>query len=330
MTTDTTKTPEVWIFAEQHGNKVAPTVCQLITKARSIAPNFQVVVILLETPDQHLETELAAYGPDRVVIVADPRIQQAADAELASILATLALRYQPNSFLFGATALGRSLAPRVQAKLQTGLTADCLDFRFEGELLIQTKPSYGDNIMCEIVCPKRRPQMATARPNTFAAAKVAPEQICQDFQRITELSWPVVPHFEILKEQLLPQDQAGLAKAKRIVAIGRGAADAASIAAARDLADNLNGQLGVTRPLTDDAQFTVADQIGQSGATVAPELLFCCGISGAVQFLSGITNAKTVVAVNSDAHAAIFAAADFAYVGDAQPFLTALNRRLQN
>ncbi|MFC6315430.1 electron transfer flavoprotein subunit alpha/FixB family protein [Lapidilactobacillus achengensis] len=323
-----TKIPEVWIFAEHQQNQIEPTVLQLISKAQAIAPTFKVVAVLLEAPDQQLEQTLAAYGPDQILAVKQSQLEQVADVEQAMILQQLVQARQPNSFLFGATALGRSLAPRLQAKLQTGLTADCLDLYFEDELLVQVKPSYGDNIMCEITCPERRPQMATVRPNTFAAVPVEADQVCQEIEVLTDLTWPKVAHFDILNEQVIPTPPASLAQADRIVALGRGAADPASVATARQLTAALNAQLGVTRPLTDDPQFAVSNQIGQSGQTVAPELLFCCGISGAVQFLTGITQAQTVVAINSDAQAAIFGVADYGFVGDAKAFMTALNHAL--
>ncbi|WP_261805970.1 electron transfer flavoprotein subunit alpha/FixB family protein [Lapidilactobacillus luobeiensis] len=321
-----TKIPEVWIFAEQQLGQIEPTVFQLLTRAREIAPRFKVVAVLFETPTQHLAATLAEYGPDKILVVQDPRLAQVADAEQATLLAHLVQRDQPNSFLFGATALGRSLAPRLQAKLQTGLTADCLALHFEDELLVQTKPSYGDNIMCEIVCPDKRPQMATVRPNTFAAQKVEPDRSRPELEVVTDLPWPEVAHFQIIAEKKVATPQTGLSQAKRIIALGRGAADAASKTVARSWAQKIDAQIGVTRPLTDGGGFSVKDQIGQSGQTVAPELLFCLGISGAVQFLSGITNAKVIVAVNPDPQAAIFSVADYGFVGEANGFLTALQQ----
>lgn len=100
------------------------------------------------------------------------------DSVIANFLAQFAEERHPNSFLFGATVLGKAIAPRVQAKLKTGLTADCLNIKFEDGILVQTKPSYGDNIMCEMIYPNYRPQMATIRPGVFNKVEgtfVAPE-----------------------------------------------------------------------------------------------------------------------------------------------------------
>jgi len=162
--------PELWVVAERRLDHIEPTTQQLITKANQLAGDrFHVVTILLEATNDHLEDELTAYGPAEIRVVRDDRFPTATDAELADALKQLIDAAQPNTVLFGATITGRSIAPRLQAKLQTGLTADCLDLRFDDDTLVATKPSYGDNIMCEIICPDRRPQMATVRPNTFVA-----------------------------------------------------------------------------------------------------------------------------------------------------------------
>src|SRR5690606_11056983 len=142
-----------------HQQMIQPVTYQLITKANEIKKDKKVVVVLFETTKQSLETSLIQYGPDEIIIIKDERIKNAADSLIAELLAQLNARRHPNSIIFGATVIGRSVSARLQAKLQTGLTADCLDLTFEEDLLIQTKPSYGDNIMCEIICPNHFPEM---------------------------------------------------------------------------------------------------------------------------------------------------------------------------
>ena len=313
--------PELWVVAERRLDHIEPTTQQLITKANQLAGDrFHVVAVLLEATTDHLEDELTTYGPDEIRVVRDDRFPTATDAELADALKQLVDAAQPNTVLFGATITGRSIAPRLQAELQTGLTADCLDLRFDDDTLVATKQSYGDNIMCEIICPDRRPQMATVRPNTFVAqptpngAELTTAKV--DFHPVTRLhvtaATPVV------------NTATTVGDASRVVALGRGAASAATIDAATQLAERLGGRIGVSRPLTDQDRFTHDDQIGQSGNTIHPDLILNFGISGAVQYLVGMQDSQTIVSVNSDPNAPIFATSDYGYVGDAQAFMTAL------
>lgn len=313
--------PELWVIAERRLDHIEPTTQQLITKAKVLAGDqFSVVAILLEATNDRLENELTAYGPDEIRVVRDDRFPTATDAEHADALQQLVTAYQPNSILFGATITGRSIAPRLQAKLQTGLTADCLDLRFDDDTLVATKPSYGDNIMCEIICPDHRPQMATVRPNTFVAAPAAGDATITT----ATVTFHPVDRLEVKAATPVVNTATTVGDASRVVALGRGAASAATIDSATKLAEKLGGRIGVSRPLTDQDRFTHDDQIGQSGNTIHPELILNFGISGAVQYLVGMQDSQTIVAVNADENAPIFDVADYGYVGDAQAFMTAL------
>src|SRR5690554_6358780 len=158
---------EIWIYVEHHNNIVHPVTHQLITKANEIKNNKKVVAILLEDNKQELEKDLVKYGPDEIIIFKNKRVKNAPDSLIAKLITQLTNNSMPNAMLFGATVLGRSISARLQAQLLTELTADCMDLSYEDDLLIQIKPSYGDNIMCEIICPNHFPQMATVRPNIF-------------------------------------------------------------------------------------------------------------------------------------------------------------------
>lgn len=316
---------EIWIMAEREVDHVAPVTGQLITKARAIAGDKRVVVVLFERPDQDLEAVLNGFGPDKILVAKDATFDQPTDVMLASALADLVKAHKPNTLLFGATPLGRSVAPRVQAKLQTGLTADCLDLYFEDNLLVQVKPSYGDNVMCEIICPDTWPQMASVRPNTFAAQQVegAHAEIVPVDVTITAL-----PGAKVVRQALKVSTATGINGANKVLAIGRGAETDALIASTRRIAEALGASVGVTRPLTDRPDFTVEQQIGQSGSTIAPEFLLNLGVSGAVQYQVGITQSKLIVSVNRDGKAPIFEQSDYVFVGDTKAFIDALSSRI--
>jgi len=316
---------EIWIVAEQHQNMIIPVTYQLISKANTIKGDKKVVVILFETSKQTLENLIKNYGPDEIIVIKNDKLLEAPDSLIADLLAQLNHLRKPNSILFGATVVGRSVSPRLQAKLRTGLTADCLDLSFEDDLLIQTKPSYGDNVMCEIVCPNNLPQMATVRPNIFIAKKETKDVVITE---IKDLLFKTNNAITVRTETPLLSKSDNLVNASKVIAIGRGIAQKDEIDLAYQLANKLGAKVGVTRPLTDLAQFSVDDQIGQSGSSISPKFLLTLGIHGAAQFTSGIGKSNIIVAVNTNPKAPIFDSADYSYVGDAAEFVKELLKAL--
>lgn len=311
---------EIWVFVQLNGQTIEPTSLQLITKAREIAGDRQVVALVTETTMINAEVVVKEYGPDKIVVLKDDQLHNASDGEIADALAQVVTDLKPNSLLFPATVLGRSVAPRLQAKLKTGLTADCLDIYFDGDDLVQVKPTYGDDIMCEIICPDVRPQMATIRPNIFKAVKHTSDTKTINYA----FTFHPEANIEVLSETPVINSSANISDAKTVIALGRGANNEKVIEKAEKLAGKLGGMVGVSRPLTDNAEFSHENQIGQSGNTIAPDLLINFGVSGAVQYAVGIENAKKVVSINTDATAPIFGKSDYAFVGDADAFMSAL------
>lgn len=240
---------ENWIFAETELQKINPVTYQLITKMNQVSHD-PVVVILIEGKSAKLENDLAEYGPDKILVIKDDDLASGDDLEVTNALDQLIKQKgTPNTFIFPATVVGRSIAPRLQARLRTGLTADCLDLSFEGDLLVQTKPSYGDNIMCDITIPNHQPQMATARPNVFSAEKKNNESLQVEY--ISNLTWQKDAQLEIKSQVLPPKTSDSVVDADRIVALGRGNNSEAAIKTAEKLAERLHANVGVTRPLTD-------------------------------------------------------------------------------
>jgi len=313
---------ENWIFAENDLQTINPVTFQLITKMNQISSD-PVVVILIEKTTDNLEEELIPYGPDKIITIKDDQLPEGDDLEITDALDDLINKLgTPNTFVFPATISGRSIAPRLQARLNTGLTADCLDLKFEDDLLVQIKPSYGDNIMCEITIPKHHPQMATVRPNVFVADKKINDNL--RIENISDIQWKKDTQLEI-KSHILPSKITNdITKSNRIVALGRGSKTQQAIQSAKNLSNKLHAAIGITRPLTDLKEFTISEQIGQSGQTVAPDILINLGISGAVQYTSGISNAKIIISANTDENAQIFKYSDYFFVGNALDFANAL------
>lgn len=318
---------DIWVIAQVDAEgALLPVVFELVGKALELAEarGCQVVAVLGEAGRAPRQAErLAATGVAEVIHAVDERLAHA-DAEVfAQWICALAEERRPEAMLFGATAFGRELAPRVAVRLQTGLTADCtaLDIDPKTGALLQTRPAFGGNLMATIECPAHRPQMATVRPGVFAAPECvtaeagASVDLAAGIITQAPLAHEVAPRVTVLGIE--PVTGGSSAQAERLVVVGRGIGSKKNLPLMERLAELLHAELGCTRPLVEAGWLDYAHQVGQTGAAVAPKLLVSIGVSGAIQHLAGIGGAETVVAINEDAAAPIFGVADYAVVGDA-------------
>lgn len=318
---------DIWVIAQVDAEgALLPVFFELVGKALELAEarGCQVVAVLGEAGRAPRQAErLAATGVAEVIHAVDERLAHA-DAEVfAQWICALAEERRPEAMLFGATAFGRELAPRVAVRLQTGLTADCtaLDIDPKTGALLQTRPAFGGNLMATIECPAHRPQMATVRPGVFAvpecvtAGAGAGADLAAGIITQALLAPEVAPRVIVLGIE--PVTGGSIAQAERLVVVGRGIGSKKNLPLMERLAELLHAELGCTRPLVEAGWLDYAHQVGQTGAAVAPKLLVSIGVSGAIQHLAGIGGAETVVAINEDAAAPIFGVADYAVVGDA-------------
>lgn len=235
------------------------------------------------------------------------------------------LKRRPQIILFGATAIGKTLAPTLAAKLETGLTADCTGLEIDPETgnLKMIRPAYSGNALATVVCQNHRPQMATVRPGVFV-----PEPV--EFHKITaqaDLS-NVRKRMEIVRN---PNDaeKCCLYDAQFIIAGGRGLGAPENFQYLEELAEMLGGAVGASKAVVDIGWRTEDLQIGLSGKSVAPVVYIACGISGAIQHLEGIRRADITVAINADPQAPIFDYADYGLVGDVLEIVPELIRQLR-
>lgn len=311
---------DFWVFVQvDEAGLPLPVAHELLGRARQLADarGCRLVALLAEAPGGAPQTpgRLIADGADEVIVCRDERLASL-DAEVfAAWICALARELHPEVILYGATAFGRELAPGVAVRLETGLTADCTVLEMDAEtgLLQQTRPAFGGNLMATIVCPGHRPQMATVRPGIFQA----PEPSWMRTGEIAEvaLSADVVPRIRVI-ERRREGAGASIADAKRILVVGRGIGSKKNLPLMKRLADALGAELGCTRPLVESGWLEYPHQVGQTGASVSPDLLISMGVSGAIQHLAGIGGAKTVIAVNEDPDAPIFGVATYKVVGD--------------
>ena len=323
------ETKGIWVYAEVTDHTINPATYELLAKAQELKAINQepVIAVLLKTSQDNYEKDLIAYGADCVVVVSSELFEDYDPRLYKDALVTLANRYRPSTFLLAATFQGRSLAPRTQGALQTGLTADCLDLTINDQgKLVQIKPSYGDNLMCTILIPSQYPQMTTVRPNVFKPLEYDANRKGEVIQEAIDLSKDYT--YEVISRIAIEVKPNSLTDANHVVAFGRGIKSQEDVIYLEKLAEKLNAKIGVTRPLAENGWYTINEQIGQSGVTITPELILNFGIAGAVQYTVGMKDAKFVFSVNKDEHAAIFKNSDYGYIGDAKEFAIELTKQL--
>lgn len=322
----------IWVFAEQRDGRLKSVDFELLAKGRELADTLNTELSAVCFGHNVSEIDrLFAYGADKVYLIDNLALSTNQEDIYVSELTRLVQEHKPEILLAGATSLGRSFIPRVAAILQTGLSADCtgLDIDPEKRWLLQTKPAFGGNIMATIICPARRPQMATVRPRVF---KINPPDnnhqgqiIRVDFKKEMVTSRTKLLSFvEDITEKVKLED-AGI-----IVAGGRGLGKPGNFRLIEELGKVLGAAIGATRPPVDEGWITYSHQIGQTGKTVGPKLYIACGISGAIQHLAGISTSEIIVAINNDPSAPIFEVATYGIVGDLFQVLPMLIQKLKS
>ncbi len=323
----------VMVFGEQRYGIVHPVVKELLGEGKKLSKELksELSVAILGSEISKEAEELLHYGADRVYLMDDPSLKNFNEELYCEGLSEIIDKVKPEIFLAGATAIGRSLIPRVATRLKCGLTADCTELSIDQEkrILLQTRPAFGGNIMATIVTPSRRPQMATVRPKVMQSIEYQ-ESITGEVVKIPfkgDLDNLAITLIESVREE---GEGANIAEADIIVAGGRGMGDEKNFRLLWELAGLLGGAVGGSRGAVEAGWIDYSHQIGQTGRTVAPKLYIACGISGAVQHLVGIQSSDIIVAINNDPEAPIFEVANYAIVGDIMEVLPKLIEMLKN
>lgn len=329
---DKSKWKDFLIYVEQERGDIHPVVYELIGEARKMAAkvDYQVkCVIVGGMGTAENAGKLLAYGVDKVFVYEHPEFEGFKADCYADAVADCIAAQKPSSVLIGATALGRSLAPRLSTRFHTGLTADCttLDIK-ENSDMIQIRPAFGGNIMAQIAITRSRPQFATVRYRVMDKAQKVKNPtgevvICEVNDKMAESGIRILESKVIDKVKSLEEEDI-------LVVAGRGVRNEKDVEMCRELAEALGGQLAFTRPMVENGFGDTAHQIGLSGRTVRPKLIITCGVSGAIQFTSCMAGSECIVAINNDPEAQIFKVAHYCIADDLYavvPRLTALVKK---
>ena len=322
----------IFVFAEQRGGKIQPVALELIGKASDLAAELgeKVVAMLLGHNVSSLAQELIEYGADEVIVADAPELEHYITEEYAQVVSQIADKYLPSIILFGATTIGRDLAPRLSARLTTGLTADCTKLEIsEGKELMMTRPAFGGNLMATIMCTEHRPQMSTVRPGVMQKKDRQPsrEGVITNFEVKIDMSRVKVKLIEEIKAE--KDNRIDISEANILVSGGRGVGTKENFAKLTELADVLNAQVSASRAVVDAGVIPHDRQVGQTGKTVRPNLYFALGISGAIQHLAGMEESDYIIAINKDKFAPIYSVSDLGIVGDVNKIIPLLTERLK-
>jgi len=318
---------EVWVFAEQEDGKLSDVPLELLSKGRELADTLGVplAAALGGASIAPLADSLIAHGANKVYVVEDPALAHYQTASFCRMMCALIEQYKPQVCLYGATAIGRDLAPTVASEMKCGLTADCTDLQIgdhkppgtdevHKNLLFQIRPAFGGNIIATIVNYDRWPQMATVREGVMHMPTIDAGRTGEIITCESDLSGLTLP-LEIVESER-HERKVNLKAARIIVAGGAGVGSKDNFAQLWELAHCLGGAVGGSRAAVDLGYVDHDHQVGQTGTTVRPALYIACGISGAIQHCAGMEEAGKIIAINTDRDAPIFGAAHYGIVGD--------------
>jgi electron transfer flavoprotein alpha subunit len=318
---------DIFVFAELREGELRECSLELLGEGRRLADKLhqELAAVVFGDDPSGLCRPLISHGADRVYMVDDANLGFYRTETYTALLTAIVTRYRPSILLLSATTTGRDLAPRLAARLGTGLTADCTSLEIEEEtgVLLQNLPAWGGKMMAEIKTPDHRPQMATVRPHVMRKQEPDPDREGEVIEIPVQINPRGIPvkRLKVVKEE---QPTTSIEQAEIVVAGGRGLQGPEQFAIIEELADVLGAAVGASRAAVDEGWTSHLCQVGQTGKTVRPKIYVACGISGAIQHCIGMEGSGTIVAINKDREAPIMRIADYALVGDLFQIVPAL------
>ena len=319
----------IFVYCEIEKGRIADVSLELMTKGRELADTLgcKLEAVAIGHELKGVEKELAKYGADAIWVADDKELAPYRTLPHTSIVCGLFEQEKPQIALFGATTLGRDLAPRVSSALHSGLTADCTSLvigdhtenrtgKEYKDLLYQIRPAFGGNIIATIINPDHRPQMATVREGVMRKEEAkkpgAGELKAIDWKKfVKDIDWAV----KIIDRQI-EERKINIKGAPIIVSGGYGVGSKENFKLLYELAEVLGAEVGASRAAVDAGFAEHGRQVGQTGVTVRPKLYIACGISGQIQHTAGMEESSMILSINTDPEAPINRIADFAITGD--------------
>lgn len=302
------------IVAEQRDGALRKISFELASAARKLADQLgdEVSAVVLGSGVEGIAGGLGKYGVDKVYVADNAAFEPYTTDAYAQAITKIVKEKDPAILLLGASVLGKDLSSRLVGSLATGMASDCTDIKIADGKMVAVRPMYAGKCYGEIVVAGS-PQMASLRPNVFAAVENAKAGAVEKFDAALDAAKLKTKVLEIQKDS---SGKVDLTEANIIVSGGRGMKGPEGYGILEELAAVLGATVGASRAAVDAGWRPVTDQVGQTGKTVSPNLYIACGISGALQHMAGMSSSKYIVAINKDSEAPIFTKADYGVVDD--------------
>ncbi|WP_415987730.1 electron transfer flavoprotein subunit alpha/FixB family protein [Butyricimonas virosa] len=321
----------VYVFVEQREGVIQNVGLELLGKARELADalNEKVYAMLLGHDLTTQAQECIAYGADTVLRVDAPELATYVTEPYAQAIYQIIRDNKPSIVLIGATTIGRDLGPRLSARVETGLTADCTGLEIsEDRDLLMTRPAFGGNLMATIICKEHRPQMSTVRPGVMRMGQR--DENRQGTIEDVKINFDKSKfHVRVLETVKQTKNLVDITEAHVLISGGRGVGNAEGFDMLRAMANTIGAEVSASRAMVDAGVLGHERQVGQTGKTVRPDLYFAMGISGAIQHLAGMEESEYIIAINKDKFAPIFNVADLGIVGDVRKIVPLLTEKLK-
>ena len=315
----------VFVFAEQRDGRLNKTALEALSQGRRIADSTgdRLIACLVGNDISSLAYEIDRYGADQVLLCQDETLSLYHTETYAAVLANIIEDERADLILFGNTAMGKDLAPRVAEKVGAGLVSDCTAMELSGDEIRFLRPMYAGKVIAKVRV-STRVKMATLRPNNFSLEeKPGKAQV-----KAISCGLPV-PRTKVKEIEVQEGDRPELTEAEVIVSGGRGLGKPEGFQLIEKVADALGAAVGASRAAVDAGWRSQQHQVGQTGKVVTPNLYVACGISGAIQHMAGMGTSKCIVAINKDGDAKLMEVADLAIKGDLYEVLPELLKQLQ-
>ena len=321
----------VYVFVEQREGVIQNVGLELLGKARELADalNEKVYAMLLGHDLTTQAQECIAYGADTVLRVDAPELATYVTEPYAQAIYQIIRDNKPSIVLIGATTIGRDLGPRLSARVETGLTADCTGLEISEERdLLMTRPAFGGNLMATIICKEHRPQMSTVRPGVMRMGQ-RDENRKGTIEDVKINFYKSKFRVRVLETVKQTKNLVDITEAHVLISGGRGVGNAEGFDMLRAMANTIGAEVSASRAMVDAGVLGHERQVGQTGKTVRPDLYFAMGISGAIQHLAGMEESEYIIAINKDKFAPIFNVADLGIVGDVRKIVPLLTEKLK-
>lgn len=323
---------DIYVYIEQRDCEIQKGSIELIGEGKKLAKelDYKVVGVLIGNGVSKVANEVIEYGADEVIVIDAPVFENYTTEPYTKAMVHVINERHPDIILVSASSLGRDLAPRISARVHTGLTADCTQLEIDPEkkILLMTRPAFGGNIMATIICENHKPQIATVRGGVMQA-------LDKDETRtgvITNMETGITEgdlNVEVLEVIKSVSNKIDISSAEIIVSGGRGVGSSEGFKLLEEIANELGGVVAGSRGAVDEGWVNKAQQVGQTGTTVRPKLYIACGISGAIQHIAGMEGSEYIIAINKDPGAEIFKYANVGIVGDLKKVLPLLSKEIK-